>query len=290
MNTAGPQQRERDWLAFFLPVLGFCVVDCLAAVWMAQSDAPATLILVVGALMGQIAWGAAWCALGPGRWVRRFIAVVAAGVILAGVMLAGVYSQDETPPPGRTVSYQRSGMTISITQLGPVVFNPGPRETARNRVRMGVSGLPLFLLIAQCPVLWIRMLLGWQIVFRKAGSQAPPIAPRSFSIADLFAATAAAAIVLGFWRIYLPIRAEEIAGNFTRLVIWSVIAFVGGMLALLIVPLALGQRGRRLALALLLACILLLGVVLPLAAVLMAYPSFWVARDVGYRLVGLPRG
>lgn len=289
MTTAGPQQRERDWLAFVLPVLGFCVVDGLAAVGMAQSDSLATLILVVGAFMGQLLWGAAWCALGPGRWVRRFIAVVAAGVLVAGVMLAGVCSQHETPPPSGTVSHRRGGITIYITRVGPVAFEPGPRETGRNRVLMGVSGLPLFLLLAQCPLLGLRVLRGWHIAFRGAGSQAPPLAPRNFSLADLFAATAAAAIVLGFWRIYLPVRADEIVGSFARLASWSVIALAGGLLALVIVPLALGECGRRLALGLLLACIVLLGVVMPLAAVMMAYPSLWVARDVGYRLVRMKR-
>jgi hypothetical protein len=154
---------------------------------------------------------------------------------------------------------------------------------------MGVSAFPVMLLIAQFPLLGFRMLRGWHIAFREAGSQAPTSAPRNFSIADLFAATAAAAIVLGFWRVQLHIGADEIVGGLALFAAWSVLAFIGGMLALLIVPLALGERGRRLALGLLLGCIVLLGVVMPLAAVLMAYPSFWIARDVGYRLVGLKR-
>lgn len=280
---------ERDWLAFVLPVLGFCVVDCLAAVGIAQSGSELTWVFLLGAFLGQIVWGAAWCALGPGRWVHRFVAVVAAGVLVAGVMLAGVYAQNETPPPSEPVYYRSGGMSVRIIRVGPAAATPRPRETARTRVLLGVSAFPMMLLIAQFPLLGFRRLRGWHIAFREAGGEAPPSAPRNFSIADLFAATAAAAIVLGFWRLQLHVGADEIVGGLALLAGWSCFAFLGGMLALVIVPLALGERGRRQALGLLLACIVLLGVVMPLAAVLMAYPSLWVARDVGYRLIGLKR-
>ncbi|HVW37768.1 MAG TPA: hypothetical protein VHB99_10705, partial [Pirellulales bacterium] len=264
MDSAEQPPRERDWLAFVLPVLGFCVVDCLAAVGIVQSGAELTWGFLFGAFRGQMLWGAAWCALGAGRWIHRFVAVVAAGVLVAGVMLAGVYSQNETPPEHEPVYDRSGGMNVRIIRFGPAALTPRPRETARNRVLMGVSGLPLFLLIAQCPLLGLRILRGWHIAFRGAGSEAPTSAPRNFSIADLFAATAAAAIVLGFWRLQLRVGADEIVGGLAFLAGWSGFAFIGGMLALLIVPLALGERGRRLALALLLACIVLLGVVMPL--------------------------
>lgn len=289
MESTERPPRDRDWLAFVLPVLGFCVVDCLAAVGIVQSGAELTWGFLFGAFMGQMLWGAAWCGLGAGRWIHRFVAVVAASILVAGVMLAGVYSQNETPPPDEPVYYRNGGMSVRITRFGPAALTPRPRETARTRVLMGVSAFPVMLLIAQFPLLGFRMLRGWHIAFREAGSQAPTSAPRNFSIADLFAATAAAAIVLGFWRVQLHIGADEIVGGLALFAAWSVLAFIGGMLALLIVPLALGERGRRLALGLLLGCIVLLGVVMPLAAVLMAYPSFWIARDVGYRLVGLKR-
>jgi hypothetical protein len=289
MESAERPPREGDWLAFVLPALGFCAVDCVAAMSMVRANSDLTLIAVWGAIMGQILWGAAWCALGPGRWLHRFVAVVAAGVLVAGVMLGGVYSQRETAMPRETIFYGGAGR-IRIVRTGPDELQADPLVTARNRVLRCVSAFPLALLIAQFPLLGFRALRGWRIVFHETESCIQSPDARTFGITDLFAVTAAVAIVLGFWRIQSGVAADKLGDGLALFVGWAGFACIAGGLALVLVPLVLGARPQPLSLRVsLCASIVSLGVIAPAAAVLMMYPSLWIARDVGYRLVGLKR-
>lgn len=109
MESAEQRPRERDWLAFLLPAMGFCTFDCLAPIWLGRTDAAPIVSATVGCFAGQLLWGAAWCALGPDRWIKRFIALIATGVLLAGATIAGVYLQSHGPP-SKVDTYYENGV------------------------------------------------------------------------------------------------------------------------------------------------------------------------------------
>lgn len=299
MESAERRPRKRDYLAFVLPAAGFCLFDCLAPIWLGRTDAAPIVSATVGAFAGQLLWGAAWCALGPDRWIKRFLGVIATGVLLGGATIAGVYLQSQGPP-SEVHTYYENGMRVD------------PVEVARDTVVLQcVSVLPLMLWIAQLPTLSLRAFRGWRIVFRNAEIPTKRPDPRNFGIADLLAITAGVAIVLGFWRLNFLTGSYD-SLDALRLITFCVIAgLISGLLVLPIVTFALGDHPPRLAFAytcaytfgLTVASSLMLSLtndrsegldeVLGVIAICLAaaamtmHVSFWIARDVGYRFVRL---
>lgn len=310
MQTAELRPRDKDWLAYGLPAIGFCLFDGLAPCWLCRCESPSILALSFGAFAAQLLWGAAWCALGPGRWIRRFVAAIALGTVAGGTALGGIcLAFDAAPPPDPI--YHRGPITIQIRRIGPVQRQPGPREQAREFVQRFASVLPLALWVAQLPWFCCRALSGWQIGFRPIESRAERADPRKFGVADLLAVTAGIALALGFWRINLLIGDEDFY-PLRWIIVCVVLSFVGGAIAIPVVPFALGRRPLRLGFAY--ACTYLIAIVMALgflllivnarqerldalyvlsvflaAAVVTMHLSFWIARDVGYRLVRAPR-
>src|SRR5690242_14055978 len=92
MQLAAYWSRIGNWLAFALPAAGVCAFSYLAPNWYNRFLLDRGDFVTLGVLAGQFLWGAAWCALGPGRWIARYLVAVALGMAIAGAVLAGIDS------------------------------------------------------------------------------------------------------------------------------------------------------------------------------------------------------
>ncbi|MGH7137125.1 MAG: hypothetical protein ACREHD_15395, partial [Pirellulales bacterium] len=178
-------------LIFIVQAAGFCVFALIAPIWYGRGYGPAPIDgAIVGAFAGQFLWSAAWCALGPGRWICRYLVVVAAGIAITGALMAGIASKPETARERRIAQMNRAtGHELT------------PRETARNEVWRCGLGLPLSLLVCQLPLVWNRSYRGWRLVFPGTQSPSSETELLKFELSDLLGATAGAAVALGAWRL-----------------------------------------------------------------------------------------
>lgn len=312
MESAELRLRDKDAVAVLLPALGFCLFDGLAPFWLCRSESPSILALTFGAFAAQLLWCAAWCALGPGRWIRRFVAAIALGTVAGGAALGGIYLAFDAAPP-LDPTYVRVGQSVRVVKASP-------RQQARDFVLRCGSVLPQALWVAQLPWFCTRALRGWRIAFCPAESRVERHDLRKFGVADVLAFTTAVALVFGFWRVNLLFGDEPVhlylaywVGNLGYCIVaCAVLSLIGGTLAIPIAPFALGDTPPRFGFTYtctyLLVIVMALGLVRQLtdarqeflnvlyvvvaflaAAAFSVHLSFWVARDVGYRLVRAPR-
>jgi hypothetical protein len=300
MQRTADSPRIGNWSAFILLAAGSCLVGFIAPHWYHRHRLALIDVAILGAFAGQFLWSAAWCALGQGRWICRYLAVVAAGIVIAGALIAGIALKPETEMERRTAQTDRA-TGHEFTR----------RERARNEVWHYGLGFPLSLLVCQLPLVWNRSYRGWRIVFRGAQSQSPEAELLKFGLSDLLGATAGAAIAFGFWRLGISEVSRGSYGTVDALVASFFCVFlslIAGSLVLPIVPFVLGDRPRRLALAT--AGVYLIGIVIVLTGALLFLDSsvrslqpiaaissylaaiassalvvFWIARELGYRLL-----
>lgn len=304
MQRTADLPRIGNWLAFILLAAGCCVFGFIAPNWYHRHRLALIDGAILGTFAGQFLWSAAWCALGPGRWICRYLAVVAAGSAIAGALLAGIALKPETEMERRMAQMDRA-TGHEFTR----------REMARNDVWQFGLGFPLPLLVCQLPLAWNSSYRGWRIVFRETQSQSPEAELLKFGLSDLFGATAGAAIAFGTWRLGISEVSSGPYGTENALVasfFCVLLSLVAGLLALPIVPFVLGDRPRRLALAS--AGVYLIGIVIVLTGALLflnssarslqfaaaastylaaiassALAVFWIARELGYRLLQVRR-
>lgn len=290
--------------AFFLPAAGFCIFGFVAPNWYQRYRLGMIDGATLGAFAGQFLWSVAWCALGPGRWIFRYLAVTLAGAAIAGALLAGIALKPETDLERRMAQIDRA-TGHEFTR----------RERALHDLWQSGLGFPLSLLVCQLPLAWNHSYRGWRIVFRETQTPMPEAELLKFGLSDLFGATAGVAIAFATWRLGISQLSKGSYGTEEALAVSFFCVFlslIAGLLVLPIVPLVLGERPRRLALSS--AGVYLLGIVILLTSVLMfldksarsfavvstvtaylaamassALAVFWLAREFGFRLLQVRR-
>ena len=302
MQLAAYWSRIGNWLAFALPAAGVCAFSYLAPNWYNRFLLDRGDFVTLGVLAGQFLWGAAWCALRPGRWIARYLVAVALGMAIAGAVLAGIDSIPVTEEERRDDQRDRA-TGREFTR----------RERACREVRQCALGFPLALLVCQFPFVWNRSFRGWRIVFGKRESSPSEAELLKFRLSDALGATAGVALALAFWRLAMLETLKGAYGTEEALVASFFCVFLSllaGTVALPIAPFVLGARPRGF--ALLYVGIYLAGIVLVLTCVWLMLDSsarmlkgvkafasywaalasavlimFWIARELGYRLVRL---
>ncbi|HVW37767.1 MAG TPA: hypothetical protein VHB99_10700 [Pirellulales bacterium] len=304
MQLAAYWSRIGNWLAFVLPAAGVCAFGFLAPNWYNRFLYERGDFATLGVLAGQFLWGAAWCALGPGRWIGRYLVAVVVGMAIAGAVLAGIDSIAVTEEERRDDQRDRA-TGREFTR----------RERACREVRQCALGFPLALLVCQFPFVWNRSYRGWRIVF---GRRVPPPSEAEllrFRLSDALGATAGVALALAFWRLAMLETLQGTYGAEEALVASFFCVFLSllaGTLALPIAPFVLGDRPRGF--ALLYAGAYLAGFEIVLTSALLLLDSslrrfegasmllarwsafaltallmFWIAREIGYRFVRFKR-
>lgn len=296
--------RIGNWLAFVLPAAGVCAFGFLAPNWYNRFLYERGDFATTGVFVGQFLWGAAWCALGPGRWIGRYLVAVAAGMAIAGAVLAGIETIPVTELERRLDQIDRA-TGHEFTR----------RERASSEVRQCALGFPLALLVCQFPFVWNRSCRGWRIVFGKR--ELPPCEAEllKFRLSDLLGVTAGGAIALAFWRLAMLETLKGTYGTEEALVASFFCVFLSllaGTLALPIAPFVLGDRPRDSALVY--AGVYLAGFAIVLTSAMLLLDSslrrfegatgfltrwsafaltallmFWIARELGYCFVRLKR-
>jgi hypothetical protein len=302
MQFAAYWSRIGNWLAFVLPAAGVCAFSYLAPNWYNRVSLDLGVFVTLGVLAGQFLWGAAWCALGPGRWIARYLVAVALGMAIAGAVLAGIDSIPVTEDERRHDQIDRA-TGHEFTR----------RERACRDVRQCALGFPLALLVCQFPFVWNRSYRGWRIVFGRRESPPSGAELLKFRLSDAFGATAGGALALAFWRLAMLETLKGTYGTEEALVASFFCVFlslIAGTLALPMAPFVLDHRPRTSAFVCVGAYLTGLVVVLCLAFgtlnqhvgcledliylallfaafVFAALPSFWIAREAGYRFLRL---
>lgn len=305
MQLAAYWPRIGNWLAFVLPVAGVCAFAFLAPNWYGRWRNAPRDGAILGAFAGQFLWGAAWCALGPGRWIGRYLVAVAAGMAIAASVLAGI---DSIPVSEAELRDDQIGR-----QRGRREFTR--REKACRDVRQCALVFPLALLVCQFPFVWNRSYRGWRIVFGKRESPPCEAELLKFRLADLLGASAGGALALAFWRLALFETLKGTYGTEEALLATFFCVFLSllaGALTLPIAPFVLDRRPRDTAVVY--VSVYLSGVVVVLsfayallnpnfrdfaslkslalylaASLFAAIASFWIARELGFCFVRLKR-
>ncbi len=295
-----------NWLVFLLMAASFCIFAFFVPNLYCRYHYFLNEGLILGAIAGQFSWSVAWCALGPGRWLFRYVAVVALGIVIAGALSTGIESKPETEMERREAQRDRAaGQEFSRS------------ERVRRNVWQATLALPLSLLVCQLPMAWNRSYRGWRIVFRGTDSPSSEAELLKFGLSELLAAAAGAAIALGFWRFNMSETSKGFYGPQDALVATFFCVFlslIAGSFLLPVTSLILGDRPADVALAANFICIIGLAMALVVAAMVLHWPArtidltprlfvylcgiftsmstvFWVARACGYQLVrGRPRG
>lgn len=306
MQRALRPPRLGNWLAFMLMAAGSCVFAFIIPNWYHRFRHALLDGIVDGAFAGQFLWSVAWCALGPGRWLFRYLAVVASGIVIAGALIGGIYGKFETEAERREAQTDRiMGREFSR------------RDRARHDVWQAALAFPLSLLVCQFPLAWNRSYRGWRIAFRESDSPSTEAELLKFGLSELLAAAAGAAIALGFWRLNMSEMSKSVYGTEDALVATLFCIFLSLLAGSLMLPVAsfvLGDRSANIALASNLIYVSGIAMALVVARLLLDPPStilgaavalfgylcaalsstsvmFWIAREFGYRLVrGRRRG
>lgn len=304
MQFAAYWSRIGNWLAFVLPGSGVCAFSYLAPNWYNRFPDNRSDFATLGVFAGQFLWGAAWCALGPGRWIARYLVAVALGMAIARAVLAGIDSIPVTEEERRDDQRDRA-TGHEFTR----------RERSCRDVRQCALGFPLALLVCQFPFVWNRSYRGWRIVFGKRQSPSSEAELLKFRLSDVLGATAGGALALAFWRLAIFETLKGTYGTEEALVasffcvFWSLLA---GALALPMATFVFGDRPRHIASVY--AGLYLAGIVIILTSALLMLNSswrrfdaawgllalwaafmsmvllmFWIAREIGYRFVRLKR-